>query len=182
MNAALPLTCAQGCRTQRSSQTPGQKCSLKQWYGDRSEEKSGVLTFYLLVYYYLFFLIVFLTKLYWHFLEPKLANKYNEMLKRTLNFKYNIHHKMCVTRKRCCDVSAGHSWKEHEVTFSRDQRSCDSLGGTRAAAKNKASKYEMLRKKWRWTCTGYVPGLQSLSMWLLTVLIYHVENQTTISH
>lgn len=41
-----------------------------------------------LSFIYLFiFLIVFLTKLYWHFLEPKLANKYNEMLKRTIEFQ-----------------------------------------------------------------------------------------------
>lgn len=41
-----------------------------------------------LLFIYLFiFLIVFLTKLYWHFLEPKLANKYNEMLKRTIEFQ-----------------------------------------------------------------------------------------------
>jgi len=54
----------------------------------RSNEEAtreGESQLFVFVYYFIF-LIVFLTKLYWHgfFLEPKLANKYNEMLKRTI--------------------------------------------------------------------------------------------------
>lgn len=128
------------------------------------------------------FLIVFLTKLYWHFLEPKLANKYNEMLKRTLNQIQYSSQNVCDQETmlwRLCRSQLKRAWG---YLFQEIRGDVTSLGGTRAAAKNKASKYEMLPKKWRWTCTGYVPGLQSVSMWLLTVLIYHVENQTTISH
>lgn len=54
---------------------------------------SQVFMFHLFIYLFIiiflfcFVLIVFLTKLYWHFLEPQLANKYNEMLKRTIEFQ-----------------------------------------------------------------------------------------------
>lgn len=55
----------------------------------------------LLFIYLLFFLIVFLTKLYWHFLEPKLANKYNEMLKRTIEFQIQYSSQSVCDQETC---------------------------------------------------------------------------------
>lgn len=85
-------------------------------YMKKIKAKISSLYFFLFIY----ILIVFLTKLYWHFLEPKLANKYNEMLKRTIGFQiqYSSQKKKNVCdQEMLCSSSAGHNWQEHEVTF-----------------------------------------------------------------
>lgn len=118
-----------------------------------------------LIFISLFFLIVFLTKLYWHFLEPKLANKYNEMLKRTIEFQIQY------SSQNVCDQETDVPLLQ--VTTDKSMRSKEirgdatPSGGTRAAATKLASVNEMLLKKWHFTFAWRVRGvLLSPNMWL----------------
>lgn len=87
--------------------------------------------YFLFIYYYYFFFDCLSHQVVLTLLEPKLANKYNEMLKRTIEFQIQYSSQKCVRPWSCVRFCGGHIWQEHEVTLERDRTP---VGGARAMA------------------------------------------------